>query len=156
MRRNTKRVFLLLTLAAVLFLSGESVLAQTFSGNMCFDMRITEDEDGPVNKAITAKMHAVALDQIQSTVSGVVQVPNDGLFVTTGMAIVQGKLIFINLTGTQTHLTEPWRDSAIMQIRLIATTMKGTFWTIGHDFNTADGIFDSTYASGTIAKVACK
>ena len=156
MGKNTKWVCLLLTLVAVLFLSVESVPAQIFKGNMCFDVRITEDEGGQVNKAITAKMHAVALDQIQSTVSGVVQSPDDGPFVMTGMAVVQGKSIFINLTVTQAHPSEPWRDTGIMQIRLNSTTMKGSMWTIGHDFNTQNPIFDSTYASGTIAKVACK
>jgi hypothetical protein len=89
-------------------------------------------------------------------VSGVVQTPGDAPFVMTGMAVVQGKSIFINLIATQAHTAEPSRDSATMQIRLNAATMKGTFWTIGHDFNTEQPSFESTYSAGTIAKVDCK
>jgi len=156
MGRKTKWVCLLLTLAAVLFLSGESVRAQSLNGNMCFAVQITEDHGGPVNKAFVTKMHAVAQDKVHSTVSGVMQFPDDGPFVMTGMAVVQGKAIFVNLTVTQAHTSEPWKDSGIMQIRLNSTTMKGSIWTIGHDFDTQNRVFDSTYASGTIAKVACK
>ena len=54
------------------------------------------------------------------------------------------------MTTTQNH-PDGWRDTGINQTRLNLSTMQGTFYEIGHDYNTLNGAFDnSRYTAGTV------
>ena len=54
-------------------------------------------------------------------------------------------------TLTQAH-TDGWMDTGINRTKLNLATMTGTFYEVGHDFNTVNRTFDNTrYTAGTVS-----
>jgi len=78
----------------------------------------------------------------------------DGPFILAGGGVLIGETLYLNLSGTQKHTDQPNRDTGIMQVQLSKTTLNGTFYSIGRDFNLNDAgptpYFDSRFQAGTL------
>jgi len=77
---------------------------------------------------------------------------NEGPFIVSGSGVMIENTIFFTLSESQKH-TDTWRDGGVMHVEIDKTTQGGTFYDIGHDFNTDSGsrTFDQRYTAGTLA-----
>ena len=150
-----KTVSFLAIILFIFFMFGVRMAsAQLPSGDMCWTIKITQNEKGPTSMTRAVKMHMVPLDSQQASVSGIVSIPKNNPFLLMGTASRVGSSLILNLTTTQKHKSEPWRDTGTMQATLNPTTLSGTFWTVSKDFNTVTHEFTDGYASGTLTKKA--
>lgn len=125
--------------------------AQTYVGKVCLVSTITERQNGPV----TPQVMAIQLDVTNlggSTYAVAGSLPTaDQPFVTTGYATVIGGELYFNMSTSQTH-SDGWKDTGLNQTRLNLSTMSGTFYEIGHDFNPLTRQWDdSRYTAGTVS-----
>ena len=73
----------------------------------------------------------------------------------SGLGFLNGNALEFTLSESQQH-TDTWHDSGVMHVSIDKTTQGGTFYDIGHDFNTAPPpppgrVFDERYTAGTLA-----
>ena len=85
---------------------------------------------------------------------GYIIVPNDGPVVMSGSGFMSGNTLTLTLCVSQFHTSNSWRDGSVLHISIDKTTLDGTFYEIGYDFNTDpdDRIFDNRYSAGTLTR----
>jgi hypothetical protein len=83
---------------------------------------------------------------------GYVTAGTDGPFIITGSGVLIGNNLVFTLTESQKHTDSTWRDGGVMHVEIDKTSQSGTFYDIGHDFNTNAGsrVFDERYTAGTL------
>lgn len=124
--------------------------AQSYMGKVCMIVTVTTRDQGPV----TPERFAVEFEVSNlggSTYSAAGSFPSSTgePMVATGIATVVGGDIFFNMVITEAH-ADGWRDTGINRARLSLATMTGTFYEIGHDYNTVSRTYDQTrYTAGT-------
>lgn len=141
--------------ATTLFPAG--AMAQTYVGKFCFSSTITERESGPVSPPETipfvSQFDVTHLGGNAYALVGSIAIP-DQPFVTTGLATVIGGDIYANMTGTQSH-PDSWRDTGVNHTRINLATLSGSFYEVGHDYNTSTRTWDDRYTAGTVKQAAC-
>jgi hypothetical protein len=116
--------------------------------------KVTQTHEGPASQTFTLKIHLAPAgnSSIHFTVWGKATVAGDYPFYVGGTGILEGNVLTMNLTTTQRH-TDGWRDTGIMQARYNVVDYTGSFYEIGHDYNTKQlGEFDQRYSAGTLKK----
>ena len=159
-KRPLQETLLLAVIAlGIFFFSAGTASAQLLpQGNVCWTVQKTQDENGGTSKTFQMKLHLVrSADGKQITATGAVNVPNDNALFLTGTGSMVGTKIYMNLTETHFH-KDTWRDTGILQAQMNATTLNGTFFEVGHDFNTdpANRQFDQRFSAGKITKTTCQ
>lgn len=145
-----------LVAVAVLLTGGRTVSAQPPSGDYCFTVRQTMTEEGAVDKRFMARVHFSALDDHVASLHGYVLISGDNPYILTGIGNQVGTgFVYVNVTSTQNHKTEPWVDTGIMQMKLRADTLAGTFTEVRTDYNTVTKEFVNGFSSGTVAPRTC-
>lgn len=141
------RLFLL-GLLLTLPLSG---WAQSYLGKVCMISTVTTRDEGPVTpERFAGEFEVSNLGGTTYSVAGTVPSSTGEPMVATGMATVVGGDLYFNMVMTQAH-TDGWRDTGINRTRLSLATMAGTFYEIGHDYNTVTRTYDQTrYTAGTV------
>ena len=77
--------------------------------------------------------------------------PNtDGPFVVSGGGFLMGNTLIFTCSEAQQH-TGASRDSGVMYITLDKTTLAGTFYDIGNDFDLSQRTFNQRYTAGNLA-----
>lgn len=151
-----KAVFLFLVLFAFQLVSvmvAPPAAAQAIPDDLCLKVTLKENEAGPLPapKKFTMNVHLVTVNGIHFTIWGKVVVPQDGPFYVGGTGILEGTWLTMNLTSSQKH-TDSWRDTGVMQVKFNISTNNGTFYEVGHDFDTVNRQFDQRYSAGSLAK----
>ena len=82
---------------------------------------------------------------------GYVNPDNDGPFIIGGSGVLIGNTIYFTLSESQNH-TSTWRDGGVMHVEIDKTSQGGTFYDIGHDFDTNARTFDQRYTAGTLTR----
>ncbi len=142
--------FALFALLAALPLAGWT---QSYVGRLCLVSTVTERQAGPVSppEVFAVEVDVTNLGGTMYAVAGAVADLPDQPALITGIATVMGGEMYMNMTLTQVH-NDGWMDTGINRTRLNLATMAGTFYEIGHDFNTANRTFDNTrYTAGTVS-----
>ncbi len=82
---------------------------------------------------------------------GYVTVGTDGPFIMTGSGVLVGNTLVFTLSESQRH-TDTWRDGGVMHVEIDKNSQIGTFYDIGHDFDTKSStrVFDQRYTAGTL------
>jgi len=80
---------------------------------------------------------------------GYVTTDTDGPFVISGSGFLMGTTLIFTCSESQQH-TGVNRDSGVMHFSINKTDWSGSFYDIGHDYDTAQGTFDSRYTAGTL------
>jgi hypothetical protein len=143
-------------MAALPLLWATAVPAQAqvpaYVGKVCLISTITTRQSGPVTpQVVPVLLDVTNLGANTYSVVGAATATGGQPFVVGGTATMIGGELFFNMTTTQTH-ADGWMDTGLNQTRLNVATMQGTFYEIGHDFNTANGQFDvSRYTAGTVS-----
>lgn len=127
--------------------------AQSYVGKVCLVSTVIERQAGPVTtpEVFAVEVDVTNLGGTMYAIAGAVADPPDQPALITGIATVIGGEMYMNMTLTQTH-TDGWMDTGINRTRLNLATMAGTFYEVGHDFNTVNRTFDNTrYTAGTVS-----
>jgi hypothetical protein len=82
---------------------------------------------------------------------GYVTAGTDGPFVMSGSGFMMGTTLVFTLSESQQHTSITWRDSGVMHVSIDKTTLNGTFYDIGHDFDPSTREFDQRYTAGDLA-----
>lgn len=80
---------------------------------------------------------------------GYVTSDTDGPFVISGSGFLMANTLIFTCSESQQH-AGVGRDSGVMHITINKTDMSGSFYDIGHDFDTEQGTFNSRYSAGTL------
>ena len=134
-------------------LSATPALAEGYVGKVCLQGTIKERETGPVaDQIFTVSYDVNHLGGTSYSLTGNVNMPDPFIFTGNGSQI--GNILYMNITTTQSH-ADGWRDAGVMQIQLNMTTMSGTFYENGHDFDRINRRWDQRYTAGVVSRVAC-
>ncbi|RJR32877.1 MAG: hypothetical protein C4567_17675 [Deltaproteobacteria bacterium] len=151
-----KAVFLFLVMFALLAVNlsvAPPAAAQVVPDDLCLKVIITESEDGPLPAPVKFNMivHLFTINAQHFTIWGKVSVPKDGASYVGGTGILEGNVLTMNLTTSQKHVSA-WRDTGVMQVKFNISTMRGNWYEVGHDFDTANRVFDERYSAGIVVK----
>lgn len=83
---------------------------------------------------------------------GYVTLDNDGPFVMSGSGFLMGTTLVFTLSESQEHTDNSWRDSGVMRVSVDQSTLNGTFYDIGLDYNTGTKVFDQRFSAGTLTR----
>lgn len=126
----------------------------TYMGKYCWNLTIT---DTTVTGTVIPTVLFFESD-IQSmggtsyTLIGDVLATADNPFTLSGFGHIIGSTIYLDLSGSQSHVSGGWRDTSAVHMSIDATTLTGTFYDIGNDYNAITHATDSTrYTAGTVA-----
>jgi hypothetical protein len=125
--------------------------AQSYVGKVCVVSTLTTRDEGPVTPEVRRMEFDVTnLGGTMYALAGGLVVPPGEPVVATGLATVVGNDLYFNTTVTQAH-ADGWVDTGINRTRLSLATLTGTFYEIGHDYNTITRTYDQNrYSAGTV------
>ncbi|PKN28797.1 MAG: hypothetical protein CVU64_11440 [Deltaproteobacteria bacterium HGW-Deltaproteobacteria-21] len=83
---------------------------------------------------------------------GYVTSDSDGPFVMSGSGFLMGTTLLFTLSESQEHTDNSWRDSGVMRVSMDQSTLNGTFYDIGLDYNTDTKMFDQRFSAGTLTR----
>lgn len=152
---SKKAVIFFLVMFAFLAVSisvAPPVSAQVIPDNVCLLVTITENEAGPLPtpfQKVKMNVHLASDNAKHFTIWGKVIVSGDAPFYVGGTGILESTTLTMNLTSSQRH-TDGWRDTGVMQVKYNISTLKGTFYEIGHDFDTVNHVFDERFTAGSL------
>jgi hypothetical protein len=153
------RPLVLLILAIMLIANWTGISDAAIAGedDYCWNVRITQDETGPVTAPLMlVKLHIVPIGNGTTAImNGRINIVGDAPFMLNGVAAVGATFITANLTSSQKHTTNGWRDTGVMQVNINNSTMNGTFYEVGNDFDSTNHVFGPHYASGTLITRTC-
>ena len=155
---RTKISVLAISSLVILWLSAANTLAGSpvnYLGKTTWTFTITDStkhDDIGMSLTVTGGISKVG-DEFY-LFQGYLVVPNDGPFVMSGSGFMSGNTLTFTCRASQSHTSSPWRDGGVVQLSIDKTTLNGTFYSIGYDFNTdpGDRIFDDRYSSGTLTR----
>lgn len=140
--------------AALLFPAADA-LAQSFVGTYCWNMTVTDTTvtGRVVPFSYVMKTGITNMGNNSSyTLIGYVNDPGDNPFTVSGSGQIIGSRLYLDLSGSQSHISGGWRDTSAVHASLDTATFSGTFYDIGNDFNAVSRQVDGTrYTAGTIA-----
>ncbi len=146
--------FLFLAFLVFNLVSPAEALAQSFMGNYCWSATIT---DSTVTGQVIPTTLVIKTDIINIgsnasfTLIGYVTDLGDNPLTLSGSGQVIGSTLYLDLSGSQNHITGGWRDTSAIHAALDTSTYRGTFYDIGNDFNAITRVADGTrYSAGTI------
>ncbi len=152
-----KRRICVLTLTALLFL-GLSIAQALAAGSVTYLGKTTwtatindSTQAGQVGATFTITGGVSKVGDEFYLFQGYVTPSGDGPFIISGSGVLIGNTLFFTLTESQRH-TDTWRDGGVMHVEIDKTSQGGTFYDIGHDFDTksTSRAFDQRYTAGTL------
>ncbi|EKD96995.1 MAG: hypothetical protein ACD_23C01143G0001 [uncultured bacterium] len=149
--------FLLPILVVFILPPPTDALAVEFIGNYCWTITITDSTVTGLVIPSTAvlKSDIVNMGGTSYALTGTITDPGDNPYMLGGVAQSIGSKIYMHLTGSQSHLSGGWRDSSVIYAELDASTLSGTMYDMGNDFNVVTRTFNLRYTAGTIAPSVC-
>jgi hypothetical protein len=119
-------------------------------------LSITLREHGPVSESASMTGAITRMGGTYYSFQGYVNVQDDGPFILAGGGVLIGDILYLNLTGTQKHTGNDWRDTEVLHAELDKTTLNGTFFSVGHDFDVSTAgttqNFDTRFQAGTLTR----
>lgn len=134
--------------------SASSALAQdpSFMGKYCWNYTVTDTTTDLVLPAtFVMTTDIVKMGTASYSLIGYLSVPDDNPVIFSGVGQFIGSTLYLSLIGSQNHLTGGWRDSSVFHAEINTSTLSGTFYDVGNDFNATTRARDSSrYSAGTI------
>jgi hypothetical protein len=131
--------------------------AQQYLGQTTWTVTKTQDKHGPVNppQNFTFTGSITRMGGAYYTMQGYVNVPADGPFIAAGGGVLLGNLLYLTLSTSQRHVGTD-RDSRVLHLELNKTTLNGTYYEEGRDFDTATAgpspVFSDHFSAGTVTR----
>jgi hypothetical protein len=151
-----KIAVLALTALMILGLSVSNALAVNsvnYLGKTTWTAKITDAtkaEDIGISFTVTGGISKVG-DEFY-LFQGYVTLSDDGPFVLSGSGFMNGTTLVFTLSSSQKHTSNKWRDSGVMRVSINKSTLNGTFYDIGTDFNTGTRVFGHRFTAGTLIR----
>ncbi len=82
---------------------------------------------------------------------GYVTAGTDGPFVISGSGFMMGTTLVFTLSESQEHTSDTWRDGGVMHVSVDKSSLNGTFYDIGHDFDQGTRAWDQRFTAGDLA-----
>jgi hypothetical protein len=140
----------------MLFCTTQVASAQEISGSYCVTLHVTEEEDGAEDETIVLKMMFTPVRTGYGTVHSYLKPPDsNGPIVIGGTYQSVGTSFFMNLMVTQ-KVSSSEREAAMVQAAVNKSTLKGTFFSIGQEFNRSTRRWHQDYSGGSIAMKKCQ
>ena len=125
----------------------------TYLGKTTWTGKITQSTDtSNVNATFTVVGGISKVGDEFYAFQGYVTLDNDGPFVMSGSGFLMGTTLVFTLSESQEHTDNSWRDSGVMHIKVDQSTLNGTFYDIGLDYNTSTKVFDQRFSAGTLTR----
>jgi hypothetical protein len=130
--------------------------APQYLGQSTWTISITLREHGSVSESASMTGAITRMGGAYYSFQGYVDVQDDGPFILAGGGVLIGDILYLNLTGTQKHTGNDWRDTEILHAQLDKTTLTGTFYSVGQDFDASTAgttqNFDTRFQAGTLTR----
>jgi hypothetical protein len=151
-----QRIFVLgTTLLLLLGLSIAHALAAssvTYLGKSTWTATITDDTDsGQIGATFSVTGGISKVGDEFYLFQGYVTTGMSGPFIMTGSGILIGDTLYFTLVESQQH-TGSDRDGGVMHVEIDKTSQNGTFYDIGHDFNTTSRAFSQRFSAGSLTR----
>ena len=138
----------------LLLLGAPSRAAAQYLGQSTWNISVTQRESGAVSESISMTGAITRTGGTYYTMQGHVSLPDDGPFILAGGGVLIGETLYLSLATAQHHTENSWRDTGVMHVQLNKTTLNGTFYEVGHDFQTSSigpsPVFDRRFTAGTV------
>lgn len=135
-------------------ISASNALAQdpSFMGKYCWNLTITDTTtDTPILSTFVLTTDIVKMGTASYSLIGYVTDPGDNPAIFSGVGQFIGSTLYLSLIGSQNHLIGGWRDSSVLHAEINTSTLSGTFYDVGNDFNATTRARDSSrYTAGTV------
>lgn len=162
MNKNEKSLpksdsFLFLALLVLMLFSPVDALAQSFMGTYCWNMTATVTTTNNVVPFTYVMKTAVTNmgSNTSFTLIGYVTDPGDNPFTVSGSGQIIGSKLYLDLSGSQRHVSGGWRDTSAVHASLDTSTYSGEFYDVGNDYNAETGQRDAArYTAGTMSIAA--
>lgn len=129
-----------------------------YLGDYCWTLTITDTtvSDLQVGATFILRFGVTYMGGSYYSLQGIATFANDGPYVVAGSGVLQGSTIHLAASGGQDHVPyTTWRDTSKLMMALDASTLNGTFYDIGSDFNTSSRAFDTRYTAGNAILTSC-
>ena len=157
LENEMKRTGLLCMSALFIFalspIGNASAQNASYMGRYCWTITVTDTTvtgmTVPATFVLTSDI--VGMGGVSYTLTGYTTDPGDNPAVYGGVGHIVGNTLYLNLTGSQKHIGQD-RDTSVFHAEIDPTTLAGTFYEVGNDFNVVTRSPDSgRYTAGTIA-----
>jgi hypothetical protein len=153
MKKATVTLFILAAVCMVLLSAPSRGLAQ-YLGESTWTSSVTYNKHGTASGSFSMTGAITRMGGTYYTMQGYTILPNDGPLILAGGGVLIGETLYLNLTVAQQHTDNSWRDTGVLHLQLNKTTLNGTFYDVGHDFDTdsigPSPVFDSRFETGTV------
>lgn len=129
------------------------VAAQSYLGRYCFTATVTQRDTSPVSESLPFQYEAASLGGGMYALAGKT-IGTGEPFLIAGIAQLIGQELIGNLATTLRD-EDGSRDTGVAQFRLNVSTLTGSFFEVGNDFNPSSGQFSRRYSAGTLVATAC-
>jgi hypothetical protein len=154
--RTTASVFLATILLGFIMLGADEVMAQSYMGNFCWSVTVTEYESGPITPVtFLSRFDVTHVGGASYALQGPAFPPEENPSILVGAAVVIGSDIYMTLTCTGTHPSKAWRNTGVLHGRINASSLNGTFYELYNSFNPSTRLFTPGYSAGTLTFVPC-
>jgi hypothetical protein len=154
MKMKLKIPVLFLVAVVIMGLCASHALASnpvTYLGKTTWTATITDDnKPSKIGASFTITGGISKVGDEFYLFQGYVTVGTDGPFVMSGSGFMMGSTLVFTLAESQKHTSESWRDSGVMHVSVDTSTLNGTFYDIGHDFDASSRTFDQRYTAGNL------
>ena len=146
----------LLLLGLLTVFPAADAMAQGYLGKYCWTLTITTRETGPVTpETFTLQADVLYLGGESYSLNGKVVPSGDNPAVYSGTGVVIGGTLYASMAGSQSHASDAGRDSSVMHVELNTSTLNGTVYEVGNDFNPSTLVFTRRYTAGSAALTSC-
>lgn len=142
-------------LVAFFLFHAPDAIAQSYMGNFCWNVTVTEEEPGPVTPmTFLARFDVMHMGGVSYALQGAAFRPGENPLILAGAAVIIGSDLYMNLTLTTTKAGAE-RDTGVMQVKLALSGLNGTFYLVANNFHPSTVTFGPNYNSGTLTFTSC-
>jgi hypothetical protein len=154
--RMGKSSIVMLTVLWLMLLGTPSWGGVQYLGESTWRFSITMDDDGPVSSSMPMAAAITHMGGTYFTMQGYLILPDgDGPFIMAGGGVLIGETLYLSMAGSQHHTDGSGnRDTTVIHIELNKTTLNGTFYGVGNDFNISPDNYGygDHFAAGTFTR----
>jgi hypothetical protein len=152
--KKTTVTFVVMVAVGMMLLGAPSQGAAQYLGESTWTFSITQNSNGAVSASASMTGAISRTGGTYYTMQGYISLPDDGPFIMAGGGVLIGETLYLNLTVAQHHTDNSWRDTGVLHAQLNKTTLSGTFYEVGRDFQTSSigpsPVFGNRFEAGTL------
>ncbi len=143
---------LLQGLAVLAMFHAAEAAAQSYLGTYCWNMTITfTTVTGAQHGPFVMQADVAHVGGNTYSMHGRLTPSGDAPAIYSGSGPIIGNTLYLSMAGSQSHTSEAWRDTSVAHLELDLSTLNGTIYDVGTDYNPATGVFSNhRYTAATL------